>query len=111
VTGFYRLGSERSFTLLAHFADSIFGAMLFAAGTSGYFGVQAGRAAIDFALKAWNGWPTFLIFLGFWIAFFYIPFGVLHSQPALWPLILAGLQCLVSVGASFIGIARKETIS
>lgn len=88
-----------------------YGSQLFASAVSGYAGVQGGRAAIEAILKAWNGWPTFLVFVSCWIALFYIPLQVMDIATSWWSLVLAGLQCIVSVGTAFFGIARKADIS
>jgi hypothetical protein len=84
-----------------------YGTYLFAAVLSGYFGVRIGRALLDAWLKAWNGWPSFLVFAAVWATFFYFVITRTQFADTLWNVVLTGLQCAASLLTAFYFVALK----
>jgi hypothetical protein len=86
------------------------GAELIASLASGYAGAVGGRMAIDKFLKAWNGWPIFLLL----VFVFSLTFFVLttHSKTAgnWWFIALLAGHSAVSLYFSSEYILRKKTL-
>ncbi len=86
------------------------GAELIAALGSGYAGVAAGRTALDSLLRAWNGWPTFILL----IAAAGLSFSSLawHRETAgnVWLMILLGGHTAVALFFALELIVRKKAL-
>jgi hypothetical protein len=80
---------------------------LFASVMSAYIGVVCGRMALDAALKAWNGWPIFVVQILFALLFVF----VLVRRPDLyggwWEIALYSIQNIASLVAGYVLIVMR----
>lgn len=82
---------------------------LIAFSVSAFAAVYAGRWVLDKAFKAWSGWPTFVVVTALLILavigdWFFAP------EPDWWLAALRTIQAVISIGAMWIYLIKRERI-
>ena len=78
---------------------------LMAAGLSGYLGALAGQGICKITLKAWNGWPAFIVTGGLLIAGGIAGYIIGRGW---WELVLLAIQATTTLAATWTYMVRQD---